>query len=123
MKQYDNIAISHVHSVFCKDFYIDELKKVLTRVKDGAKVIVLGHTGQIDIVKHPEYSGFSAYIDLFKDYDRCAVCELTQNFRGWVSRVADSLDIDKIKQEADNSELPLTESQWLLLNSSPDLAW
>ena len=85
-----------------QNFYIDELKKALTRVKDGAKVIVLGHTGQVDIVKHPEYSGFSAYIDLFKDYDRCAVCELTQNFRGWISRLADSLDIDKFRQEATN---------------------
>ena len=85
-----------------QNFYIDELKKVLTRVKDGTKVIVLGHTGQIDILKHPEYSGFDRYIELFKDKERCAVCELTQNFRGWISQLADSLDIDNFRKEATN---------------------
>ena len=85
-----------------QNMYADELKKILTRVKDGTKVIVIGHTGQNDIVKHPQYSGFSAYIELFKNEERCAVCELTQNFRGWVSRLADSLDIDNFRKEATN---------------------
>lgn len=83
-----------------QNFYIDELKKVLTRVKDGTKVVVLGHTGQNDIVKHPEYSGFERYIELFRDRERCAVCNLTKNFRGWVSNVADSLNIEKERQFA-----------------------
>ena len=85
-----------------QNMYADELKKILTRVKDGTKVIVIGHTGQNDIVKHPQYSGFSAYIELFKNEERCAVCELTQNFRGWVSRLADSFDIDNFRKEATN---------------------
>lgn len=85
-----------------QNMYADELKKILTRVKDGTKVIVIGHTGQVDIVKHPEYSGFEKYIELFKDKERCAVCELTQNFRGWISQLADSLDIDNFRKEATN---------------------
>lgn len=88
-----------------QNFYIDELKKVLTRVKDGTKVIVLGHTGQNDILKHPEYSGFSKYIELFRGKERCAVCELTQNFRGWVSRLADSLDIDDFRKEMTSKQI------------------
>lgn len=83
-----------------QNFYIDELKKVLTRVKDGTKVIVLGHTGQNDIVKHPEYSGFDRYIELFKGKERCAICNLTKNFRGWISNVADSLNIEQERQIA-----------------------
>ena len=88
-----------------QNMYIDELKKILTRVKDGTKVIVIGHTGQNDIVKHPEYSGFSTYIELFRGKERCAVCELTQNFRGWVSRLADSLDIDDFRREANKQQI------------------
>ena len=83
-----------------QNFYLDELKKVLTRVKDGAKVIVLGHSGQNDIVAHPEYSGFESYIEHFKDKERVAICQLTQNFRGGVSEWADNLDIEKARKIA-----------------------
>ena len=83
-----------------QNFYLDELKKVLTRVKDGAKVIVLGHSGQNDIVAHPEYSGFESYIEHFKDKEKVAICQLTQNFRGWVSEWADNLDIEKARKIA-----------------------
>ena len=83
-----------------QNFYLDELKKVLTRVKDGAKVIVIGHSGQNDIVSHAEYSGFVPYIEHFKGKPRVAICELTQNFRGWVSKWADELDINKARNNA-----------------------
>ena len=83
-----------------QNFYLDELKKVLTRVKDGAKVIVLGHSGQNDIVAHPEYSGFESYIEHFKDKEKVAICQLTQNFRGWVSEWADNLNIEKARKIA-----------------------
>lgn len=82
------------------NFYLDELKKVLTRVKDGTKVIVIGHSGQNDIVAHPEYSGFETYIEHFRGKPRVAVCELTHNFRGWVSRWADELDTDEMRLQA-----------------------
>lgn len=88
-----------------QNFYLDELKKVLTRVKAGAKVIVIGHAGQNDIVAHPELSGFTFYLDHFRNKERVAVCNLTENFRGWVSAWADSLDVAKIRSEIKNREI------------------
>ena len=84
-----------------QNFFVDELKKVLTRVK-GGKTIIIGHSEQCDLFKPGWISGFMPYIELFKDKERCTVCELTQNFRGWISRLADSLDIDKFRKEATN---------------------
>ena len=75
-----------------QNFYGDSLKKVLTRIHDNCKVVVIGHTGQIDILKHPERSGFAKYLDHFKDDHRCEVVTLTQNHRGWISSHADELE-------------------------------
>ena len=75
-----------------QNFYTDELKKVLTRIHDNCKVIVIGHSGQIDLYSHPEKSGFVRYLDHFKNDDRCVVCELTHNHRGWISSWADELE-------------------------------
>lgn len=72
-----------------QNFTASELKKVLTRIKDSCKAIVIGHTGQIDIAGK---SGFAKYIEHFQDQDRCAVCELTINHRGWLSTWADALE-------------------------------
>lgn len=74
-----------------QNYYFDELKKVLTRMHDSCKVIVIGHSGQIDLYHSPENSGFVKYINWFKDDKRCAVCELTKNYRGWISNHADEL--------------------------------
>ena len=71
-----------------QNFTAAELKKVLTRVRDDCKVIVVGHTGQVDISAK---SGFAQYIEHFRDQKRCAVCELTTNHRGWLSTHADAL--------------------------------
>ena len=68
------------------------MKKVLTRIHDNCKVIVIGHSGQIDLYSHPEKSGFVRYLDHFKNDERCAVCELTHNHRGWISSWADELE-------------------------------
>jgi len=73
-----------------QNFYKDELKKVLTRVHDTCKVIVIGHTGQIDLYHHPENSGFAPYIEHFKDVDWAEVCQLTNNYRGKISNHADA---------------------------------
>ena len=86
-----------------QNFYLDEIKKVLTRVKDNTKVVVMGHSGQNDIISNPEYSGFVPYIEHFKEKPRVAICELTQNFRGWVSDWADQLDVDKARRAARSS--------------------
>lgn len=75
-----------------QNFYGDSLKKVLTRLHDSCKTIVIGHSGQIDILKHPERSGFEKYLEHFKGDDRCEVVTLLNNHRGWVSTHADELE-------------------------------
>ena len=71
----------------------DELKKTFTRFHDDCHIVAIGHTGQIDL-KKPEHSGFVPMMNHFseKEPDRSAVAPLTVNFRGWISRVADSLE-------------------------------
>lgn len=88
--------------------YWDEIKKILTRVKDGAKVVMIGHVGQIDIQKHPENSGFKAYINLFKNDPLVKVCQLTKNFRGHISEVADTMTSETFKKYRE-MELPFPE--------------
>lgn len=72
-----------------QNYTVSELKKVLTRCHDSCKVIVIGHTGQIDIRGG---SGFARYLEHFDGQDRCAVCRLTTNHRGWLSTFADELE-------------------------------
>ncbi len=72
-----------------QNYTVADLKKVLTRCHDSCKVIVIGHTGQIDIRSG---SGFARYLEHFKGQEKCAVCELTTNHRGWLSTFADELE-------------------------------
>lgn len=72
-----------------QNFTLSDLKKVLTRIHDDCKVIVVGHMGQIDISAD---SGFAKYIKHFSDQGRCAVCKMTVNHRGWLSTHADALE-------------------------------
>ena len=74
-----------------QNMYTDELKKVLTRIADTSKTIVIGHTGQCDLYHNKENSGFAPYIEHFKDQPYAQVCELTKNYRGVVSNHADAL--------------------------------
>jgi len=69
---------------------VEELKKVLTRCADSNKVVVVGHTGQIDL-QNPKQSGFSRYIEHFGNTDKSQICTLTKNYRGWISSFADEL--------------------------------
>ena len=85
-----------------QNFFVDELKKVLTRVK-GGKTVVIGHRDQCDLFRPGWVSGFVPYIEHFKNKERAAVCELTENFRGWVSDWADQLDINETRQLARKS--------------------
>lgn len=75
-----------------QNYYLDELKKVLTRIHDNCKVIIIGHAGQIDLYAHPEKSGFISYIKHFSGDNRCSICKLTHNYRGWISNHADELE-------------------------------
>ena len=96
-------CISHVYLRGCnlekkvviidesQNMYTDELKKVLTRISDTSKTIVIGHSGQCDLYHHPENSGFVKYIEHFKDEPYAQICTLTINHRGIVSTKADEL--------------------------------
>ena len=72
-----------------QNYTVAELKKVLTRCHDSCKVIVIGHTGQIDIRGG---SGFQRYLEHFQGQEQCAVCRLITNHRGWLSTYADELE-------------------------------
>ena len=72
-----------------QNYTVEELKKVLTRIHDDCKVIVIGHAGQIDIRSG---SGFQKYMEYFEGHEKCAVCRLTTNHRGWLSTYADALE-------------------------------
>lgn len=74
-----------------QNMYKDELKKVLTRISDNSKTIVIGHTGQCDLYHNKENSGFAPYIEHFKNEPYAQICELTKNYRGMVSNRADEL--------------------------------
>ena len=73
-----------------QNLYFDEMKKVLSRCSDDCKVIVIGNVAQCDIYKHPHKSGFAPYLKEYSRYERCVVCELKTNHRGWISTAADS---------------------------------
>lgn len=73
-----------------QNYTVPQLKKVLTRVGKKAKVIVIGHELQCDL-DDETVSGFTKYIEHFKNRERAAVCTLTTNHRGWISQHADSL--------------------------------
>lgn len=72
-----------------QNYTVSDLKKVLTRCHDTCKVIVIGHTGQIDIRGG---SGFDRYLKHFDGQEKCAVCKLTTNHRGWLSTFADKVE-------------------------------
>ena len=77
--------------------YFDQCKKVLTRIHDSCKAIIIGQETQCDIIKHPERAGFRRYIEAFekiKDDPRVAICELTKNYRGWFSAFCDDVFLD-----------------------------
>ena len=75
-----------------QNFTVSELKKVLTRCHDNSKVIMIGHSLQIDL-KNKKDSGFVKYLNYFQDKDICKICTLSKNFRGVLAQLADDLEI------------------------------
>lgn len=73
-----------------QNFTEADLRKTLTRAKDDCKIIVIGHSKQIDL-KNANSSGFVRCMKHFarKNDPRVVVCNLTHNYRGFVSRIAD----------------------------------
>ena len=74
-----------------QNYTVADLKKTLTRCSDDCKVIVVGHDKQCDL-KDKKSSGFVKYIEHFRNHERCEICELTINHRGWLSQFADELE-------------------------------
>lgn len=74
-----------------QNFTTSELKKLLTRIHDSAKVVLIGHDKQCDL-KNPTKSGFVKTLEHFKEEPYVGVHELTKNFRGRLSRKADELE-------------------------------
>jgi len=66
------------------------IRTVLSRVNDGSKIVVIGHTGQVDL-KYPQDSGFARALERYRQESWCKVCNLTKNYRGKISSVADEL--------------------------------
>jgi phosphate starvation-inducible protein PhoH and related proteins len=73
-----------------QNFTRGELKKILTRIHNSVKVVMIGHTGQIDL-ENPRKSGFEPYLEHYKNEDYAQACELTVNFRGELAKHADRL--------------------------------
>ena len=75
----------------CQNFTKSQLRKVLTRIHDDCKVVMIGHTLQCDL-PDPSTSGFQDYIDLFSTKtDYAKICSLNKNFRGVLAQDADSI--------------------------------
>lgn len=72
------------------NFTRGDLKKVLSRVHDSTKVIMIGHTDQCDL-PDPKKSGFAPYLEHYRSESYTNVCELTVNFRGELAAHADRL--------------------------------
>ena len=85
-----------------QNYYTDELQKTLTRLKDSCKIIIIGHTGQIDLYKNRENSGFDKYLAHFskvKDDPRVKICKLVNNYRGWFSKYADAINDPELLED------------------------
>lgn len=74
----------------CQNYTVADLKKTLTRCSDDCKIICVGHDAQCDL-EDKSTTGFKKYIEHFRGHERCEICELTVNHRGWVSQFADEL--------------------------------
>lgn len=74
-----------------QNFTRAELKKILTRIHDDVKVVIIGHDKQCDL-DSPSKSGFVPYIEFLKDEDFVKVCQLTKNFRGKLATKADQME-------------------------------
>lgn len=75
-----------------QNFTKSDLKKILTRIDDNSKVIVIGHRLQCDL-HNPNESGFVPYQEWFRTFDDVGYVTLTKNFRGKLSQHADDMPL------------------------------
>lgn len=74
-----------------QNYSVPQLKKILTRIGQHAKVIVIGHDQQCDLADETK-SGFVRYMEHFAGKERAAFCTLLHNHRSWISQHADELE-------------------------------
>ena len=67
-----------------------QLKKIITRVHDSAKLVLIGHMGQCDLADNVR-SGFPDYIEFYRHEPYARVIELTKCFRGVIASGADKV--------------------------------
>ena len=77
-----------------QNFSFADLKKTLTRMNDDCKVIVIGHTKQKDT--NDTHDAFEKYLNYYNEMndERVCICQLTKNYRGWISQTADNLELE-----------------------------
>lgn len=68
-----------------------DIKLVLTRLNDNCNCAFIGHADQCDTNRAKTESAFTMYIDHMCKLNGCKECRLVNNYRGEVSRWADSL--------------------------------
>lgn len=73
-----------------QNWTIPEAKKLLTRVHESTKVIIEGHSGQIDL-KNPNLSALVPTIQHFSGQPYSKSVTLSTNFRGELAQHADKL--------------------------------
>lgn len=71
---------------------LNDLKLVLTRIKDNCKVFLIGHSGQYDNYKGQNDRAFEGYLGYLKDYDWVKIINLTKNYRGKISTICDNFE-------------------------------
>lgn len=73
----------------CQNLTIPEIKRIISRAHDDAKVIVCGCLAQTDIPISK--SGFKQLIDHMEDYEGSVKCELPISYRGRLAMWIDKL--------------------------------
>lgn len=92
---------------------LESLRLILTRVHDlNCKCIVIGHSGQMDsnIKTICGFNPFQVYQYHMAKKDWCSICELKKNYRGEISRWADSIE-ESIKELKEMQNIPLTNEE------------
>lgn len=86
-----NISKSFVIIDESQNARFNDLKLVLTRIKDDCKVALIGHSLQCDNFKGKNEKAFLLYIDHLCKKNWAVRCELPINYRGRISSWADVL--------------------------------
>ena len=73
----------------CQNMTIPIIKRIISRAHDNCKVIVTGCLAQTDI--SVSKSGFKAFIEHMRDYEKCVKCELPISYRGELAMWIDKL--------------------------------